>query len=458
MRALLAVAVILALSSSAFGFEYGYCQFQGTSANPSLYGYAYFATSATPDAIDIFVNVGGITQNVGVQHGIHIHQFGDLSDTTAAAATVGTHYSPTGTAHGCPDGGSQNWHDGDTGNWDVNSDGTIVGNKTLTLPKLSGVNSIIGRAVVIHNKTDDCSTTSSSATRLGFCVIGIANPAYYPGGGQSANNASNDSPDNSIPIALCDLQPIGGSGVTGRVWITPLGTSGVKVDAVVNGLTGTRGFHIHQYGDLRLNDTGNSTGGHYNPLNANHGIPPFADRHLGDMGNLYVAINSSSLAYTYNFTVSGNAPVISLTGLNNVIGRAIIVHSAPDNCSQPTGASGSRLAYCVIGIGNSTTSSLISSYGAVSDTQNDTNCVLASPTPSATPSRTPSPAAGASASASPVPGTSASSSPAASSGASASASPGVPSASSTPGGNDSLATSVVPCFVAIASLIVAMVF
>jgi len=442
MQKLFAVTLILALSSVAFGYEYAYCQLQPTSNNPGLYGYIQFQTSATSGSIDMYVNIGGITQNTGVAHGIHIHEFGDLKDT-GSALSVGSHYSPTGTAHGCPDAGSANWHDGDTGNWNVSAAGTIVGNKTLTLPKLSGVNSIIGRAVVVHNQTDDCATTGSSQSRLGFCVIGIGNPAYV---GQSGNNATNDA--TTVPIAVCDLQPIGGSGVYGRVWLTP-GSGGVTVDAIVTGLNGTHGFHIHQYGDLSLNDTGNSAGGHYNPTNNNHGIPPFEDRHLGDMGNLYYSINSSTTGYSYTFSSSGgNAPLISLTGTNNVIGRAIVVHSAPDNCSQPTGASGNRLAYCVIGIGNTTTASIISQFPSVPTTQNDTNCVLASPTPSASP-------AGTSASPTASPSTGASASPSTS--PSASSTPALPSASSSPG-SDSLAAELVPCFVAIGTLILASIF
>jgi Cu-Zn family superoxide dismutase len=275
-------------------------------------------------------------------------------------------------------------------------------------------------------------------------VIGIANPAY-----STVNTTGNDASSGatSVPVGVCDLQPINYSGVTGRVWLTPF-ASGVQVDAIIYNLTGTHGFHIHQYGDLRLTDTGNSTGGHYNPFSVNHGIPPYEIRHLGDMGNLYYSINATTMGYSYNFSINGNAPVISLTGTNNVIGRAIVIHSSPDNCSQPTGGSGNRIAFCVIGIGNTTATSLIGNYPSVPTTQNDTLCVvLASPTPSSSP-------AGASASSTPGAGASASSSP----GASASSSPGAgASASPSPEGNDSLGSVIVPYFVAVVSVIVVMI-
>jgi Cu/Zn superoxide dismutase len=42
------------------------------------------------------------------------------------------------------------------GNWNVAADGTISQTKSLDLLALTGSTSIIGLAVVIHNKTDDC--------------------------------------------------------------------------------------------------------------------------------------------------------------------------------------------------------------------------------------------------------------------------------------------------------------
>lgn len=370
MKNLIVVALLFAVINSAYGdIDYAWCQFQGTSSNPNLTGYAYFIPSIS--SLRMYVSVNGIYQNTGNYHGIHIHEFGDLSDKTSGLS-VGSHWNPENVGHGCPDeGSSTTWHTGDTGNWWVASDGTINAYKDLDDPVLSGLDSIIGRAVVIHNRTDDCSSTTSAQARLGFCVIGIGNPSLYSGG-SFVNSASSGA--STIPIAICDLQPIGSSGVTGRVWFTPT-TDGTKVDAVVYNLTGTHGIHIHEYGDLRLTDTGNSTGGHYNPFNASHGIPPYEERHLGDLGNIYHSLNSTALAYSYTvLRDDGDAPGLNLTGLYNVIGRAVVIHSSPDNCSQPTGGAGSRLAYCVIGIGNSSTISGLTGYSSVPTDQDDSLC------------------------------------------------------------------------------------
>jgi Cu/Zn superoxide dismutase len=42
---------------------------------------------------------------------------------------------------------------------------------------LSGNQSAIGRAIVVHAATDDCVTIPSNGARLAFGVIGIANVA-----------------------------------------------------------------------------------------------------------------------------------------------------------------------------------------------------------------------------------------------------------------------------------------
>ena len=68
-------------------------------------------------------------------------------------------------------------------------------------------------------------------------MIGIANPMYSLVN-TTANDASNGAASGSIPVGVCDLQPIAGSGVGGRIWLTP-SANGLTVDAVVTGLTGT---------------------------------------------------------------------------------------------------------------------------------------------------------------------------------------------------------------------------
>uniref|UniRef100_A0A1B0DD22 Superoxide dismutase [Cu-Zn] n=1 Tax=Phlebotomus papatasi TaxID=29031 RepID=A0A1B0DD22_PHLPP len=81
-----------------------------------------------------------------------------------------------------------------------------------------------------------------------------------------------------------------------------------------------------------------------------HGAPNDEIRHRGDLGN--VQADQNGRAFT-----SFSDHVISLNGLNSVIGRAVVVHEAEDDLgrgnnadSRKTGNAGGRLACGVIGV------------------------------------------------------------------------------------------------------------
>lgn len=157
----------------------------------------------------------------------------------------------------------------------------------------------------------------------------------------------------------CYLQPTTGSNVTGVVRLREVSMNrshrrfwarkrcGVLVTANVHNLTpGLHGFHIHTYGDIRAPD-GTSTGGHFaNPRGkeAVHRYPESPERHWGDFGNL--AANASGIALF--------SRVDEVVDLQEVIGRSFVIHAAEDKgpSEQPSGASGSRQASCVIGYVN----------------------------------------------------------------------------------------------------------
>ncbi|XP_070545468.1 superoxide dismutase [Cu-Zn]-like [Ptychodera flava] len=112
--------------------------------------------------------------------------------------------------------------------------------------------------------------------------------------------------------------------------------------------TKLHGFHIHQYGDL--SNGCQSTGGHYNPFNKNHGAPTDVERHVGDLGN--VAVDSAGKVST---VIKDSQ--ITLGGKYSILGRAVVVHEGVDDLgrtggtgSMTTGNAGPRMACCVIGI------------------------------------------------------------------------------------------------------------
>jgi superoxide dismutase, Cu-Zn family len=106
------------------------------------------------------------------KHGFHVHQYGDLSDT-AKGTSAGDHWNPESMPHGAPD--TKERHVGDLGNVDANAEGTAAVDAYDRMLKLHGRDSIIGRAVVVHEKPDTfVQPTGGAGGRVAFGVIGWA--------------------------------------------------------------------------------------------------------------------------------------------------------------------------------------------------------------------------------------------------------------------------------------------
>ncbi len=143
--------------------------------------------------------------------------------------------------------------------------------------------------------------------------------------------------------AVAELQPTEGNQVTGTVTFVSENGS-IKVTADLEGLEpGRHGFHIHEKGDCSAPDA-SSAGGHFNPTGAPHGGPsdPADQRHVGDLGNIEADSDGKA-------RLEMTDDVISLEGENSIIGKAVVVHSQPDDLeTDPTGEAGDRLACGVI--------------------------------------------------------------------------------------------------------------
>ncbi|XP_050947740.1 superoxide dismutase [Cu-Zn], chloroplastic isoform X2 [Cucumis melo] len=118
------------------------------------------------------VRITGLTPG---PHGFHLHEFGD---TTNGCISTGAHFNPNKLTHGAPE--DEIRHAGDLGNIIANADGvaeaTIVDNQ---IP-LSGPNSVVGRAFVVHELADDLGkghelslTTGNAGGRLACGVVGL---------------------------------------------------------------------------------------------------------------------------------------------------------------------------------------------------------------------------------------------------------------------------------------------
>lgn len=137
--------------------------------------------------------------------------------------------------------------------------------------------------------------------------------------------------------AVAIITPYKDHKVLGEVTFTKV-DGGIRILANVDGLKpGKHGFHVHEHGDCSGED-GMKAGGHFNPTNTKHGGPDSPERHVGDFGNLEADENGHA-HYDRVDTL------IAFEGQNSILGRTIIIHADPDDfVTQPTGASGARIA------------------------------------------------------------------------------------------------------------------
>jgi Cu-Zn family superoxide dismutase len=121
------------------------------------------------EGVRVIANLTGLTPG---KHGFHIHEFGDISSDDGSSA--GGHFNPTGMSHSMPM--NKKRHAGDMGNIDANADGSAHLDYIDQVMKLNDKYSIIGHAIIIHEKEDDLKTqpTGNAGARVGYGVIGIA--------------------------------------------------------------------------------------------------------------------------------------------------------------------------------------------------------------------------------------------------------------------------------------------
>jgi len=129
------------------------------------------AADSTVGKVFIRADVNGLPP--GRQFGIHVHEKGDCSNNGMGA---GGHFNPKGRPHGRYD--APEHHAGDLPN--LSSDGEGVAMLAFTTEELTvapGPNSVVGRAIVIHESPDDYRTqpTGNSGARIACGVIRAAN-------------------------------------------------------------------------------------------------------------------------------------------------------------------------------------------------------------------------------------------------------------------------------------------
>ncbi len=164
------------------------------------------------EGVRVTINITGLEPNS--KHGIHIHEFGDVSSPDGKSA--GSHFNPTGKEHGLPDQGDH--HAGDFGNLDADGQGNAK--KSLTMANLSlagDTNSIIGRAVIVHAGEDKGTPPDGAAgARIAQGVIAVANPMkVQEHGGREASDRDATGTENDRPKSETDDKNKGADNATG---------------------------------------------------------------------------------------------------------------------------------------------------------------------------------------------------------------------------------------------------
>ncbi|XP_060175296.1 superoxide dismutase [Cu-Zn], chloroplastic-like isoform X1 [Lycium barbarum] len=142
------------------------------NGNSNVQGVVTF-TQENDGPTTVKVRLTGLTPGL---HGFHLHEYGDV---TNGCMSTGAHFNPTSKTHGSP--GDETRHAGDLGNIEANADGiaeaTIIDNQ---IP-LTGPNSVVGRALVVHELEDDLGkggqelslATGNAGGRLACGVVGL---------------------------------------------------------------------------------------------------------------------------------------------------------------------------------------------------------------------------------------------------------------------------------------------
>jgi len=133
----------------------------------TITGHVSFTQTQPGGAVTIAAHIEGAVEGL---HGFHVHEIGNCSAEDFTSA--GGHFNPAEVPHGGP--GDAERHAGDLGNLEVGQDGVghlQIDSNLLTIE--GGPASVVGRAVILHEKMDDLVSqpTGAAGSRLACGVI-----------------------------------------------------------------------------------------------------------------------------------------------------------------------------------------------------------------------------------------------------------------------------------------------
>ncbi|WP_411767094.1 superoxide dismutase family protein [Winogradskyella sp. A3E31] len=124
----------------------------------------------TNGKVYMMANLTGLDEG---DHAIHIHETADCS--SADGTSTGGHWNPTAQPHG-KWGAAEGYHKGDIGNFtaDANGNGEISMNTTEWCIGCDDENkNILGKAIIVHQGTDDFTSQPSGAAGTRISCGGI---------------------------------------------------------------------------------------------------------------------------------------------------------------------------------------------------------------------------------------------------------------------------------------------
>ncbi|HTG44079.1 MAG TPA: superoxide dismutase family protein [Verrucomicrobiae bacterium] len=135
-----------------------------STANHPVRGQVTFMEET--EGVRVTANIEGLTPG---PHGFHIHEKGDCSAPDFTSA--GGHFNPNQLPHGSPT--DPQHHSGDFGNLEANQQGVARYERVFSWLSFKGTNSIIDRAVIVHEKGDDLKSqpAGNAGARLACGVI-----------------------------------------------------------------------------------------------------------------------------------------------------------------------------------------------------------------------------------------------------------------------------------------------
>eukprot|EP00343_Euplotes_focardii_P009546 CAMPEP_0205824828 /NCGR_PEP_ID=MMETSP0206-20130828/22867_1 /ASSEMBLY_ACC=CAM_ASM_000279 /TAXON_ID=36767 /ORGANISM="Euplotes focardii, Strain TN1" /LENGTH=764 /DNA_ID=CAMNT_0053123317 /DNA_START=29 /DNA_END=2323 /DNA_ORIENTATION=+ len=246
-------------------------------------------------------------------HTYHVHRFGD--NFAADGASVEEHFIGAGQRE-------ETGVLGDNMAIQVIDQGTATGKFVDKQARLNGVNSIMGRAVVVHGTPG-----GDEKSRAGVCIIGMA----------AVNEAQELLQEDTEPVtaATCDLEGLPGSSVDGILHLRMNRRNQLSVQYHIFGLpNGDFNMEVHTWGDISDPKIGIATTGNVfvSPL-----VEPSPGRtRAGDLGGTDTPKTSAG-GFTGGFFVD---TLLALNGNLGIIGRSIVIEST----------AGEPLAQCVIGV------------------------------------------------------------------------------------------------------------